>query len=94
MLLVAQPNLGAAEKRALCETIDSGWITMGPRVRAFEQAFAARHGSTDAVAVGSCTAALHLILAALGHWWRGRTGGAELDRPVSIPRSALMRRGT
>lgn len=66
MLLVAQPELGAAEKRALCETIDSGWITMGARVRAFEEAFAARHGASDAVAVGSCTAALHLILAALG----------------------------
>jgi len=66
MLLVAQPELGAAEKRALCETIDSGWVTMGPRVRAFEEAFAARHGAADAVAVGSCTAALHLILAALG----------------------------
>ncbi|MBV1797536.1 DegT/DnrJ/EryC1/StrS aminotransferase family protein [Siccirubricoccus sp. G192] len=65
MLLVAQPELGAAEKRALCETIDSGWITMGPRVQAFEEAFAARHGAADAVAVGSCTAALHLILAAL-----------------------------
>jgi dTDP-4-amino-4,6-dideoxygalactose transaminase len=38
---------------------------MGARVRAFEEAFAARHGAADAVAVGSCTAALHLILAAL-----------------------------
>jgi dTDP-4-amino-4,6-dideoxygalactose transaminase len=65
VLLVAQPELGDAEKRALCETIDSGWITMGARVRAFEEAFAARHGATDAVAVGSCTAALHLSLAAL-----------------------------
>ena len=65
MLLVAQPELGDAEKRALCETIDSGWITMGARVRAFEEAFAARHGAADAIAVGSCTAALHLSLAAL-----------------------------
>ncbi|MGG5887549.1 DegT/DnrJ/EryC1/StrS family aminotransferase [Falsiroseomonas sp. HC035] len=65
MLLVAQPELGDAEKRALCETIDSGWITMGARVRRFEENFAARHGAADAVAVGSCTAALHLILAAL-----------------------------
>jgi dTDP-4-amino-4,6-dideoxygalactose transaminase len=66
LLLVAQPELGEAEKRALCEAIDSGWITMGARVRAFEEAFAARHGAADAVAVGSCTAALHLGLAALG----------------------------
>lgn len=66
MLLVAKPELGEAEKRALCDTIDSGWITMGARVRAFEEAFAARHGAADAAAVGSCTAALHLSLAALG----------------------------
>ncbi|MGG5817784.1 DegT/DnrJ/EryC1/StrS family aminotransferase [Falsiroseomonas sp. HW251] len=64
-LLVSEPQLGEDEKRALCETIDSGWITMGGRVRAFEEEFARRHGAADAAAVGSCTAALHLILAAL-----------------------------
>ncbi|MBV9653602.1 MAG: DegT/DnrJ/EryC1/StrS aminotransferase family protein, partial [Acetobacteraceae bacterium] len=66
MLLVAEPTLGQEEKAALASVIDSGWITMGSRVRAFEQAFAAEHGVDDAVAVSSCTAALHLILAALG----------------------------
>jgi dTDP-4-amino-4,6-dideoxygalactose transaminase len=39
---------------------------MGDRVRAFEEAFATMHGAEDAVAVSSCTAALHLILQALG----------------------------
>ncbi|HYN39029.1 MAG TPA: DegT/DnrJ/EryC1/StrS family aminotransferase, partial [Rhodospirillales bacterium] len=43
-----------------------GWITMGERVRSFEQAFAGHHGAADAVAVGSCTAGLHLALRALG----------------------------
>jgi dTDP-4-amino-4,6-dideoxygalactose transaminase len=66
MLLVAQPILGEQEKLALSEVLDSGWITMGDRVRAFEKAFAAEHGAVDAVAVSSCTAALHLILEALG----------------------------
>ena len=66
MLLVAEPVLGAEEKSALSEVIDSGWITMGPRVRAFEQAFAALHSVSDCVAVNSCTAALHLALKALG----------------------------
>lgn len=65
MLLVAEPVLGAEEKSALNEVIDSGWITMGPRVRAFEQAFAELHGVADCVAVNSCTAALHLVLKAL-----------------------------
>jgi len=66
VLLVSEPNLGAEEKTALCEVIDSNWITMGGRVRAFEEAFAAEHGMADAVAVGSCTAGLHLVLLALG----------------------------
>jgi dTDP-4-amino-4,6-dideoxygalactose transaminase len=66
MLLVSEPVLGPDEKAALSDVVDSGWITMGDRVRQFEVAFAARHGAADAVAVGSCTAALHLILQALG----------------------------
>ncbi|MEL6064549.1 MULTISPECIES: DegT/DnrJ/EryC1/StrS family aminotransferase [unclassified Methylobacterium] len=66
MLLVSSPTLGEAEKSALRDVVESGWITMGPRVRAFEERFAALHGAPDAVAVSSCTAALHLILLALG----------------------------
>ncbi|WP_448188657.1 DegT/DnrJ/EryC1/StrS family aminotransferase [Azospirillum sp. sgz301742] len=66
MLLVAEPTLGEEEKAALAAVIDDGWITMGDRVRAFEQAFADTQGVRDAVAVSSCTAGLHLVLAALG----------------------------
>jgi len=66
MLLVSEPTLGSEEKAALAEVIDSGWITMGDRVNAFERAFAEAHGADDAVAVSSCTAGLHLILHALG----------------------------
>ncbi len=66
MLSVAAPILGAEEKAALSDVVDSGWITMGDRVRAFEQTFAGHHGAEDAVAVNSCTAGLHLIMLALG----------------------------
>ncbi|OAF10679.1 aminotransferase DegT [Bradyrhizobium centrolobii] len=66
MLLVSEPALGAEEKEALAAVIDSGWITMGDRVREFEQTFARMHDADDSIAVGSCTAALHLILHALG----------------------------
>ncbi len=65
MLLVSEPTLGEQEKAALAAVIASNWITMGDRVRAFEAAFAAAHGADDAVAVNSCTAGLHLALAAL-----------------------------
>ena len=66
MLLVSEPVLGAEEKAALAAVIESGWVTMGDRVREFEQAFARLHEAEDLIAVGSCTAALHLILHALG----------------------------
>ncbi len=63
---LSDPVLGEEEKQALCEIIDSGWLSMGERVAAFELAFAKLHGMEDAVAVTSCTAGLHLCLKALG----------------------------
>jgi dTDP-4-amino-4,6-dideoxygalactose transaminase len=66
VLLVSEPTLGEDEKAALAGVIDSNWITMGGRVQAFEQAFAEKHGAAQAVAVNSCTAALHLALVSLG----------------------------
>ncbi len=63
---LAPPLLGEAEKRALSAVIDDGWITMGERVARFEQAFAHVHDADEAVAVSSCTTALHLCLAGLG----------------------------
>ena len=66
MLNVAEPCLGQDEKAALLDVIDSGWITMGEKVRQFEQAFARLHEAEDAVALSSCTAGLHLIMQGLG----------------------------
>lgn len=64
MIELGAPALGDAEKQALIAVLDDRWLTMGARVRAFEHAFAELHGVVDAVAVGSATAALQLILAA------------------------------
>ena len=61
---LSDPILGEDEKRALCEVIDGGWLTMGERVARFEKAFAKLHGLDDAVAVNSCTSALHLSMKA------------------------------
>lgn len=63
---LSDPVIGEPEKKALCEVIDSQWLTMGDRVAEFEKAFAGLHGMQDAVAVNSCTAGLHLCLAGLG----------------------------
>jgi len=62
---LSDPVLGQKEKQALCEVIESGWVTMGERVTRFEEAFAKLHDAKNAVAVGSCTAGLHLCLKAL-----------------------------
>jgi dTDP-4-amino-4,6-dideoxygalactose transaminase len=51
---------------AVAEVLRSGWLTMGPRTAAFEEAFAAQLGAKHAVAVNSCTAALHLSYLAAG----------------------------
>jgi len=65
-LVFGQPLLGAAEHNAVVACLSSRWIGTGPRVRDFETAFAAYRGAAHAVAVSSCTAALHLAMLAIG----------------------------
>src|SRR4029077_20623468 len=60
------PVLGEQEVTEVVATLHSGWLTTGPRSRRFEQEFAAAVGAAHAVAVSSCTAALHLALEAIG----------------------------
>jgi dTDP-4-amino-4,6-dideoxygalactose transaminase len=62
---IALPSTGEEEWHALREPLASGWLTQGPKVTAFEQAFAQRHQVKYALATTSCTTALHLALAAL-----------------------------
>ncbi|RMH56067.1 MAG: DegT/DnrJ/EryC1/StrS family aminotransferase [Candidatus Hydrogenedentota bacterium] len=64
---VAEPVLGEAEVRAVAECVRSGWISpLSSSVREFEERFAAYCGVSEAVAVSSGTAGLHLVLVALG----------------------------
>src|SRR5439155_5327782 len=63
---IAKPELGEEEAAAARDAILSGWVTQGPRVTAFEEAFGRYVGAPHACAVSNCTTALHLALHALG----------------------------
>jgi perosamine synthetase len=62
----AKPHLTGREGALVAEVIASGWVSQGPKVRAFEEAFAARVGAAEAVATTSCTTALQLALHVMG----------------------------
>ncbi|MGH9359734.1 MAG: DegT/DnrJ/EryC1/StrS family aminotransferase [Terriglobia bacterium] len=63
---VAKPFLGSEEESAVRDVLRSGWIAQGPRVAEFEKRFAQYVGADHAIAVSSCTTALHLALLAAG----------------------------
>jgi dTDP-4-amino-4,6-dideoxygalactose transaminase len=62
----ASPDISEAEIAEVTDTLRGGWLTTGPKTRRFEEEFAAYVGMKHAVAVNSCTAALHLALEAVG----------------------------
>jgi len=66
VISIAKPLIEDAEKQAVLEVLDSGMIAQGPRVKAFEEAFAEMCGVEHAVATSSGTTALHVALLANG----------------------------
>jgi len=60
------PEVGEEEAQSVLEVLRSGWLTTGLKTKEFERLFAERIGATHAIAVNSCTAALHLALEAIG----------------------------
>jgi dTDP-4-amino-4,6-dideoxygalactose transaminase len=60
------PTIGEEEINEVVDTLRSGWITTGPRTARFESDFKEYLGCKYALAVNSCTAGLHLALAAMG----------------------------
>ena len=77
-------EIGDADIKAVVETLVSGWLTTGPRVAEFEQAFAKSCGAKEAVAVNSGTAALHAATRAIGV----RTGDEVIVPAMTFAASA------
>src|SRR5499433_727910 len=66
LLVFGAPLIEEPEIDEVVRTLRSGWIGSGPRVARFEADFAAYKSAPQALAVNSCTAALHLALIASG----------------------------
>lgn len=62
----ALPDVDETELQQIGEALASGWVTTGPKTRQFEAEFATAVGAKYAIAVNSCTAAMHLALEAIG----------------------------
>ncbi len=65
-IALAKPVLGVEEEEAVLSTFRSGWLTSGPHIQAFEDAFKDTVDAEHTVALTSCTAALHLCLVEAG----------------------------
>jgi dTDP-4-amino-4,6-dideoxygalactose transaminase len=62
----ALPSIGEEEIEEVVDSLRSGWVTTGPKVKKFEEAFREYVKCKHAVAVNSCTAGLHVALSAIG----------------------------
>jgi perosamine synthetase len=66
LIRLAKPPVGEEELAEIREVLESGQLTMGPKVTEFESLLAGLAGTSDAIAVSSGTAALHVAVLALG----------------------------
>jgi perosamine synthetase len=83
-LSFALPDTDQSEIESVVETIRSGWVTTGPKTQQFEAEFAAAVGARHAIAVNSCTAAMHLALEAIGL----RRGDEVITTPYTFAATA------
>jgi dTDP-4-amino-4,6-dideoxygalactose transaminase len=79
-LLFSTPTVGSEEMEEVADTLQSGWITTGPKTKRFETAFGARVEAPEALGLNSCTAGLHLGLLALGI----RPGDEVITTPMTF----------
>ncbi|MDJ0363327.1 bifunctional SDR family oxidoreductase/aminotransferase class I/II-fold pyridoxal phosphate-dependent enzyme [Rhodococcus sp. H29-C3] len=83
-LPLATPDIGTEEEDEVIATLRSGWVTTGPKTQLFEKMVSEFVGSKHAIAMNSCTAALHVALAAAGV----STGDEVITTPITWPSTA------
>lgn len=83
-IVFGAPQIEEEEIREVVDSLRSGWIGTGPRVARFEDAFRAYRGAKYAVAVNSCTAALHVSMVAAGI----RPGDEVITTPLTFAATA------
>jgi len=79
MIQLFKPCITEEAIEAVAEVLRSGWIGLGPKTQEFEQVFAEYVGAKHAIALNSCTAALHLALIV--------SGVGEGDEVITTPLS-------
>jgi dTDP-4-amino-4,6-dideoxygalactose transaminase len=80
------PTIEEAEINEVVDSLRSGWITTGPKVKRFEEAFRAYVGAPFAIPLSSATAGLHLTLLALGI----REGDEIITTPMTFASTVSM----
>lgn len=83
-LVFGSPAIGEEEISEVVQSLRSGWIGTGPKVKQFEEMFRKFKGSRHAVAVSSCTAAIHLSLLVLGI----KAGDEVITSPITFASTA------
>jgi dTDP-4-amino-4,6-dideoxygalactose transaminase len=83
-VVFGKPHFSEAEIGAVLAAFRGGWVGTGPRTKEFEREFSKYIGTTRAVAVGSCTAALHLSMLAGGL----QPGDEVITTPLTFAASA------
>ena len=80
-LPLTKPWIGEEEKREVMDTLDGVWLSRGPKVSRFEEEFKNYTRASHAIAVSSCTAALHVSLVAAGV----KEGDEVITSPITFP---------
>lgn len=76
-----QSSIGDEEVKEIVQTLNSGWLTTGPKTKLFEKAFADYIGCKHAIGLNSCTAALHLSVVVSGI----SSGDEVITSPITFP---------